>query len=381
MEVLNVTVVGDLPEGLRAQLNYEYAAAQNLESDIWITRVFHNGVPLNAFERRLPFWARNLIGRKLFLWIYLLARHRNFDFVLNRHSPFDLFAFFFARFISNRISVHHSMELAELKLVRRGWKGILASALERVTGRHSLRNVCAVVGVTKEIALYELGRLGSSLNVKKRALVYPNAIDCSAFTSLTDCRAEQFCFLFICSDFKDWRGLDLVFENVAVASQDKEFQLHLVGFLTDDQLEQVDELNTSKGREVIVVHGKLFGTELDALLSKADVGLASFGLFRIGLHEGCTLKVREYLASGLPVYSNHVDSSLPSDFKYYKKDDAFNLGSLLNFAKQMRSVSRADVRAASMSLISKDQALNKLLAGLRNIEIANGQASSRASLK
>ena len=175
--------------------------------------------------------------------------------------------------------------------------------------------------------------------------------------------------------------MDLVFENVAVASQDKEFQLHLVGFLTDDQLEQVDELNTSAGREVIVVHGKLFGTELDALLSKADVGLASFGLFRIGLHEGCTLKVREYLASGLPVYSNHVDSSLPSDFKYYKKDDAFNLGSLLNFAKQMRSVSRADVRAASMSLISKDQALNKLLAGLRNIEIANGQASSRASLK
>ena len=368
MKVLNLTVSGNLPQGLRLQLYYENVAAQNLTEDLWKTIVYHNQKPLYDFERRLPFWARNLIGRKLFLWVYLLKQCRFYDFVLNRHSSFDPFTFFFARFIKNRISIHHSMELTELKLVRLGWRGVTASLIERLAGRHSVKNVCAVVGVTKEIADYELGRISKSANSQKPTLIYPNAIDLSNFLVLPDDRSGDYSFVFVCSDFKDWRGLDLILKNILCEKHIPHYKLHLVGLLTDEQTQEVTSLNQALGSDVVIPHGKMFGEDLDYLLKGTDVGLASFGMFRIGLNEACTLKVREYLARGIPVYSNHVDTALPASFKYYKKDDAFDIKSLIEFARQMRLVSRTQVHEESAPLISKEQALGRLLHALKKIE-------------
>lgn len=49
------------------------------------------------------------------------------------------------------------------------------------------------------------------------------------------------------------------------------------------------------------------------LLARADVGIGSLALHRAGLREASPLKVREYLAHGLPVALAHEDTDLTAD--------------------------------------------------------------------
>ncbi len=98
----------------------------------------------------------------------------------------------------------------------------------------------------------------------------------------------------------------------------------------------MNALNLHPGK--IILHGKLSQNELAAVASSCDIGLASFGFSRIGMEEGCTLKVREYLAEGIPVYSGHRDAGLPVDFPYYKIGPA-NMDTIINHALKMRRYS------------------------------------------
>lgn len=51
----------------------------------------------------------------------------------------------------------------------------------------------------------------------------------------------------------------------------------------------------------VVCHGELMPTEYAQLIAAADIGVGTLGLYRKNMDEACALKVREYLAAGLPV--------------------------------------------------------------------------------
>ncbi|MFX8895379.1 glycosyltransferase family 1 protein, partial [Acinetobacter baumannii] len=87
-----------------------------------------------------------------------------------------------------------------------------------------------------------------------------------------------------------------------------DFILHIVGDVSVE-----DELLAKKDSRVIL-HGPLTNIEISQLMSKMWIGLASFGLFRKRMKEACTLKVREYLNYGLPIYSGHKDI-FPEEFE------------------------------------------------------------------
>ncbi|MFR6275941.1 glycosyltransferase [Blautia sp.] len=53
----------------------------------------------------------------------------------------------------------------------------------------------------------------------------------------------------------------------------------------------------------VVFYGKKFGNELDAIYDKADIAVASLGLYKYGIDVISTLKTCEYMAKGLPVIS------------------------------------------------------------------------------
>lgn len=72
-----------------------------------------------------------------------------------RHMTFDPFALIFAPLIPNRVSIHHAKEIEELRLIRQGWKGRLASVVEKFCGKFSVCKAKMILGVTNEIAEYE----------------------------------------------------------------------------------------------------------------------------------------------------------------------------------------------------------------------------------
>jgi hypothetical protein len=77
------------------------------------------------------------------------------------------------------------------------------------------------------------------------------------------------------------------------------------------------------------------------------------------MREACTLKVREYLANGLPVYAGHVDSGLPINFPYFFTGPP-RIPEILEYARRVRNVDRVSVSSEAKSFIDKEALLLKL---------------------
>jgi hypothetical protein len=67
--------------------------------------------------------------------------------------------------------------------------------------------------------------------------------------------------------------------------------------------------------------------------------------------QACTLKVREYLALGLPVYLGH-DETIPKTFNFVKKGPA-NIDEIIEYAYSMKNAKRQDVIDTAKLFIDK----------------------------
>ena len=358
---LHITAVRNLTSGQRQQLEAEFIAMRRLELR-WETIAFHNGETVNEFEKNFPLIFRPMFFRNLYVWFYMFRNRRNYRFILQRHMAFDPFALVFSWFISNRITIHHSKEMEELKLVKAGWKGRLAALVECISGRVSAVNAKAIIGVTPEIARYQ----SEVHNLKKRSFFYPNGICLDSISLLEDRRITgELHIAFVCGFFSSWHGLDLLVEAAKeVKSPPYKIFVHVIGNLTSDQEKILDATVT----DVDFIHyGYLSKGEYLEVLSKCDVGLGSLALFRKNLTEAVTLKVREYLAMGLPVVaSGNKDSALPEDFIYFQDVGISNIFEKLYEIKLLNS-SRLDVRQASVKYVDKGYWIKNLLTELDDL--------------
>ena len=360
-KILHITGVRELGSGQRHQLAYEVSAAKKISEIHWDTIAYHSGEAVENFERKTPRIFDLIILRNLFFWLMVLKYTKQYDLILLRHLTFDPFSLIFSPFIKNRIGVHHSKEIDELKLVRIGFKGNIASFIERYTGKISVKNSLCVAGVTQEIALYQNEERG----LTKPTTTYPNGIEIGQLPLAEDNRIDKEChILFICSYFSEWHGLDILLDAVNNVVTDEKFYLHLIGNLTS---EQTLEIQNNKNKDKILIHKTMSQDEYLKIASKCDVGLGSLALYRKNLREASTLKVREMLAMGLPVYSGHKDTSLNKDFKYYYHAEKFDFSDLLRFSKLYKEVKRSDIRNTASRFIEKKTIMEDFIKQLHRI--------------
>jgi hypothetical protein len=352
MGVLHITCVRELTSGQRKQLIFEYDASKRLEIN-WNVIALHTGeVEDTRFEVQIPKFFRKMFLRNLYAWIYILKNQKNYDLIINRHMTFDVCVLIFGWFIKNRFTLHHAKEVEALKVVKKNFKGKLASFVEKFTGFVSLRQSKGAICVTNDIAIYQNKR--SYI----RTFLYPNGIDITSIDVIKDKRIDnEINIAFMCGTFSAWHGLDLLLETVL---ENLEFiktnhvKIHLIGKVLQEELDFI-----TKNKLDIMLHGVLSSNEYIRILEASDVGLDSLALYREGLTEGAALKVREYLAFGLPVYSAYKDTAIPIDFQYYKVDE-IDIQKIVNFAKEMKQVSRHEIREISKEYISKEILLKKL---------------------
>jgi len=301
--------------------------------------------------------AKRGVGRAVSWLIFRMRFYRRLrelsrgkDVLLLRYSSYDPLQLLFILFAKVPVVlVHHTIEYDEVRAKERSGAKLLAE-FEALLGWVSLRLASGIVGVTREIAQYENGRVGFS----KRSFVYPNGIVLDG-KRLADERGDTPELLFVASYFADWHGLDLVID--AFSGSAHSFKLHLVGAVPPE-LEQV-----VKADPRYVLHGTLSSEDIAKLACRCWVGLSSFALYRKGLQEACTLKVREYLAVGLPVYAGHQDV-FPESFEFYRNGRA-EAGQILEFAFYCRKVSRESVAGAAREFIDKKDLLLRLYHELR----------------
>lgn len=122
----------------------------------------------------------------------------------------------------------------------------------------------------------------------------------------------------------------------------KTVKFHMVG--------EGEELNLYRSlvkrhrlEKYVIFYGKKTGRELDAIYDKADIAMGAFAFYKAGITISSTLKVKEYLAKGLPVISGCYEDS-------FGKDDVdFYLG----FANDGSTVDIAKVIGFYENLLAK----------------------------
>ena len=190
----------------------------------------------------------------------------------------------------------------------------------RATLGRAMRAARGVVAVTDEIS-----RRASTLGA--RTTTISNGIELDRVEALPVAPAGGAAQLvFLAQGDAIWHGVD---EIVALARAMPEAVIHLVGPTV-----------AGGAPSNLRVHGFLPPDAYRHVLQDCDVALGTAALFRKGMREACTLKVREYLALGLPVVLPHTDADFPTGAPFLL-DIPCRAGALAEHADDIRAFAKA----------------------------------------
>lgn len=367
IKILHLTTVKALTSGQRKQLEHEFLAAQEFDF-AWHTVALHTEIGQNEFERQIPKFFRPRFLRQIYGWLFAIRNSSRYDLIFMRSLALDLLGPVLGLFVRNRFSVHHSKELEELQLLRHGPVATrVAVGIERYIKPLTMKSARGLAGVTDEIRDYEVSRFPQH---QEQAIVLPNGFHFAGTQPVEDKRStERFTFTFVCGKFTAWHGLDRLLQAIKIEapSVSKQITVHLVGRLSEAQISEINTL--SNNLVEIVAHGMLETEEVSLLLAETDVAIGSLALDRKDLQVASTLKVREYLASGIPVYATHRDTALSADFPYFYRDDSVSINNLIKFAEFTSSHLREEVRSKSRPFLDKGEILQSVVNQLGQIEV------------
>ncbi len=351
--------LGESP-GFKAQLQDEYDAATLLVDQGVAWRTFllapeENDETYEGFDVpviRLPSRRTNRLMMRLCMWQFVRAQAKESDIVLVRHQVVDPWAPYFLARMKNVREIHHTKSAEELAAVGHP----LLALIERAILAVNRRVAAPGIGVTHELTLYATGPWVPESN---RRLAYPNGVSIGPSDPVSDKRdMKSLEVAFVASSFERWHGLERLMASAEhfvsteqIDIRRKPLIVHLVGYVSDEQRERATHISTPNLQ--FVCHGKLAKKELEEILAKSTLGISSLALDLQGMREACTLKVREYLKAGLPVYATHHDSGFPDSFVYFSRSREADIEELWTLAEKSLNYSRDQVRDAAIPFIEK----------------------------
>lgn len=174
----------------------------------------------------------------------------------------------------------------------------------RLTRRRLLQAMAGFVPVT-----HELAQRFSSFN--KPSEVVANGLDLASTSSLSPATISPIHLVFVGSAGTPWHGLERVGELARLCP---EIAIDVVGCSLVDWNRVAGPLLAPSNFHF---HGPLLRGDYAPLLQRATAAIGTMGLFRKQMHEACPLKVREYLAAGLPVIAGYQDTDIPAEADYF----------------------------------------------------------------
>lgn len=173
----------------------------------------------------------------------------------------------------------------------------------RLTRRRLLSKAKGMIFVTDELALMPCFSVYCQSKV-----VITNGIELLRYPSFPAPNHSTPRLVFIAGSKRHWHGVDKI---LYLARQFPHWQFDLIG-LTADDLDGDLPPN-------ILTHGLLKRSKYEPIMANADVGIGTLALHRIDLNEACVLKVREYLAYGIPTIIGYHDTDFPKPVPYILK--------------------------------------------------------------
>lgn len=345
--ILHIATISSNSDGMVNQLSIE----DDYDSKEWSTLLitsnkrykkenFTNVCNTTWLLRPLEVYCRYFIQ-----FTHIIAALRKYKFILVRYTICNPFLWVACLLSKKIITIHHTFEYEEL--------GGKLGVLDKFFRKKILSKTKKAIGVTREIANYESSQVSCQQD-NFLTFVYHNGIDYGRTTAAKDFR-EDHCFnlCFIASDCDaPWHGLQEIVDFLDAFPGD--IRLHIVG-----------ESKYKFNHEFVMQYGsKSFDFIHNEILPICHAALAGQKLSRNSMTTATTLKVREYLAAGIPVISGHIDDALPDDFPYYANIGLVDINSWSKTLDLFSNVSRSQVRSASSKYIDKHEIMRQLIKDL-----------------
>jgi glycosyltransferase involved in cell wall biosynthesis len=175
----------------------------------------------------------------------------------------------------------------------------LKGRVNRLTRGLVLRRAAGLAFVTDELA-----DAPAFARYRRPSVVVANGIELAAVPHRPAPRNPRPRLLFIGAPNCPWHGLDKL---AMLARAQPTWDFDVVGPAPEEVADAPPNL---------IFHGLLAADDYSRLLAAADIGVGTLALHRKGLHEASPLKVREYLATGLPVINGYADTDFPEGAEF-----------------------------------------------------------------
>ena len=297
------------------------------------------------------------------------------DVVIFRYGIMGIPVFFNPKKINSNIlfiSEHQTKEIEEISLNNLGY---IVSLFERITQKKYFKNVDAILGVTSEIAKYEVSKENKNIPY----LVLTNGININRYPKkkFIEFKGDILKMIFVSAITSKYQGLDRLLIGMKNYNNSLKIELHVVGNVTKDLINNINLLNLDKK---VIFHGTKYGKELDMLFDDMHLAIGSLGTHRKGLKYASTLKAREYMARGIPFVISHIDEDIDNNFPFVLKlssdDNPVDIEELLYFTKYIYkkygkeiSVKMRNYAVRKMAYNSKIKKLVDFIYYLKNVNL------------
>lgn len=287
------------------ELNLDFLPDELFEKHFYINKTYNSRLLRTRFLSFLNSAVQNFYSAKDIYNKFL--REKKIDYLILRYGTSDYSTKWLINKLNGRIIFEsNTNEIEQLKLK---YKGIFKTPTwiaydyisEKYLAPGILKKVAAVICVTDELKQYQRERIGNGPKI----VTITNGINVGFFSmaSAVNIDNNEIKLLMICGGDVPWHGLD----KIAPYLKGTGFKLYVVGKIVPKYV-----------NENIIYTGELSLNQITELINKESIccGIGSLAIERVGLKEAAPLKVREYLARGLPVIYSYNDTDIDKDSNF-----------------------------------------------------------------
>lgn len=219
--------------------------------------------------------------------------------------------------------------------------------IDRLFRRHLAKNLDAIVTFTRDEEIFG-----------QRTIRISNGIDFNAIPLRTPhlYRSEEIHLLGV-AEIHYWHGYDRLINGLKhyyLSNPHTKVYFHIVGRLGGPREETEIHSAIAQGNlgEYVLLHGALWGEDLDGIFDKCDFAIGSLGRHRSGITHIRTLKNREYAARGISFIYSEIDDDFegkPYVLKAPPDESPIEIQQIVTYCKSPLS-SPLEIRQDIMSL-------------------------------
>jgi len=197
-----------------------------------------------------------------------------------------------------------------------------------------MKHAKAIISVTKDILIDEVKRA----KVELPTLVLGNGVDLTKIKIRKapeyDGKLIKMCISIGASNQSVF-GLERLANSIAAYNGSQKFEVYIAGRF---DIKKLDELNNICGKSIFFSEGLLNANQLQDLYASCHLAFAALAMYILDANYSSSLKVNEYLASGIPFFLAYIEpvlSEIKGIEKYYcmfeKKSSLLDMNIVIDF--------------------------------------------------